>query len=458
MNELANYPEVDKWLKGKKSGTQRNYISALSAYIEFTGLNPTQLIDEVEADREKSARERGAPEQRVKGFREWLVTEYRQKTRGPRDRPKKRRDKIGVSETLANVYCMAVKSFYRDNGFKLHVKLGKASAKKENFKLIIRAPEVSKLLSASTSLRDKAIIKFMYESCQGVSEVCSLNYGDIKRYKEVGQEIWQFHMIRKKTSTEYYTEIGEECIEFLRLYFEERKRTGEKLNHLSPLFVKEGAQKLSRQRITSNLIEGMLKNLAIKSGLVTEEQMERADINPARPHALRSSSMSVLKLAGYPEKAVEFRCGHELNGNDQAYYMTRPEETRKLFRKFYHALRVKGTGQIDEQRIKKLEDMLAEREITIHALQENGKIKVMELQHLRKELETQRVNIEELSKTVDDLSKFMEEKVESVTRKLWEKWLREQYEADQEAIKELQRWREEFTRRYREEVKQKEEK
>jgi len=424
-----SYPVVEKWLIGKKESTKAVYNSALDAYIEFTGLNPTQLIDEAEADREKKARERGTPELHVRRFQEWLFTKYQQKTRGPSN--SRRKNKFGVSENLAKMYCAAIKSFYTANGFPLDIKLGKARKKTKNFKIVIRGSEISKFLSVATTLRDKAIIKFMYESCQGVSEVCSPNYGDIKQYKEDGMEIWQFHMIRKKTGTEYYTEIGQEAIELLKLYFEERKRSGEKLDHLSPVFVKEGRKKSTRQRITPNLIENMLKTLAIKSGLVTEEQMEQADINPARPHALRAGGMSVLKLAGYNEEAVEFRCGHELDSTRQAYWLTRPEELRQLFRKHYNSLRVKGTSLFDQKEVQKLREMLAEKEITVQALAENGKLKVAELQRLREELNQQRVELEEMKKT-------------------WEKWLREQYEADREAIKDLQKWREEFNKRYKE--------
>lgn len=453
MSEVS-YPEVDKWLTGKAKGTKYIYRCALDAYVEFTGLNPTQLIDEAEADREKSTRERGAPELRIKKFKEWLLTKYRQKRRGTKTKDKPRIDKIGVSETLARMYCGAVKTFYKANGFPLDVKLGKARKKKANLKLVIRRPEISKLLSVATSLRDKAIVKFMYESCQGASEVCSPNYGDIKQYEEDGMEIWQIHLIRKKTGTEYYTEIGPETIELLKLYFAERERSGEKLNSLSPVFVKEGRKKSTRQRITPNLIENMFKTLAIKSGLVTEEQMQLADLNPARPHSLRSGGMSVLKLAGYNPEAVEFRAGHELTEQRQLYWLARPEELRELFRKHYNALRVHtGPPQIDEERIKKLEDMLAEREITVHALRENGRLKVAELERLRKELDQQRVKIEGLTRTVAGLSNFMESKVEEITRRLWKEELSKQYEADREAIKELQKWREEFTKRYAEEVK-----
>ncbi len=393
MNELEKYPEVGKWLNGKSRGTQYSYFSAISAYVEFSGLNPTELIDEAEADEQKSKRERGVPKQRILSFKQWLLKEYQQKTRGPKKRGKGRRDKIGVSENLANMYCSAMKSFYRDNGFKLDVKLGKASKKKVNFKLIIRAPEVSKLLNVA-SLRDRAIIKAMFESCQGVSEICSLNIGDIKKYKD----IWQFHIIRQKTKTEFFSEIGEETVELLQLYFDGRKRNGEELNDSSPLFVKEGKAKSSFDRIRPSNIDWIFQSLAIKSGLVTEEQMKKADINPARPHALRAGGMSILKLEGCPEKWVEFRAGHELGETDSAYWLTRPEESRKLFGEHYNALRVKPVTQFDVEETKKLREMLAEKELTVQALAENGKLKIAELQRLREELEKQRKTILSISR------------------------------------------------------------
>lgn len=61
--------------------------------------------------------------------------------------------------------------------------------------------------------------------------------------------------------------------------------------------------------------------------------------------------------------------------------------------------------------------------------------------------------IEEQKRAIDDLNRFMESKVESITRKLWEKWLREQEEADKKALIDLQKWREEFTERYKKQTR-----
>jgi len=142
----------------------------------------------------------------------------------------------------------------------------------------------------------------------------------------------------------------------------------------------------------------------------------------------------VLKLAGYPEQAVEFRCGHALNGNDQAYFITRPEELRQLFRKQYHALRVQsGSTQINEERLKKLESMLTEREYTIGALRENGILKIEEVKRLRKDLEEQRKTINQLEQTCGKELDSLTKKYENIKKLLekeeeepeWSKQLRE---------------------------------
>ena len=83
--EVEGFPEVVKWLRGRKEGTKEIYLSALRAFVEYTKLTPTQLIDEAKEDRGLGGRRRGAPEARVAGFYEWLLKEYVQKKRiGPR--------------------------------------------------------------------------------------------------------------------------------------------------------------------------------------------------------------------------------------------------------------------------------------------------------------------------------------------------------------------------------------
>jgi len=55
---MLKYGEVRKWLNGRGKGTRMMYLMTLRFYCQFTGLNPTQLIDEAEADRAKDRRHR----------------------------------------------------------------------------------------------------------------------------------------------------------------------------------------------------------------------------------------------------------------------------------------------------------------------------------------------------------------------------------------------------------------
>jgi hypothetical protein len=91
--------EIQRWLKGKSKGTKNFYLSAIRAFIEYTGLSPKQLIDSAEEDRKKSARERGDPEFKVSSFFEYLVNDYVQKGKGRKYRTAN--GKKGLSRNLA---------------------------------------------------------------------------------------------------------------------------------------------------------------------------------------------------------------------------------------------------------------------------------------------------------------------------------------------------------------------
>ena len=170
--------------------------------MEYTGLTPTELIDEAEENRKKSRRNRGVPEGRVMGFYEWLLKEYRQKRRGPGGRNREK-GKIGVSESMAGTYCNAIRAFYKSNGFELgregaELHLPKPSKRRVNFKLKFRQPEVKRLLDVCTILRDKVIILMMCQCFQGIGEIYALNYGDVMEGLESGEKFFTVHMIGRR--------------------------------------------------------------------------------------------------------------------------------------------------------------------------------------------------------------------------------------------------------------------
>jgi integrase/recombinase XerD len=180
----------------------------------------------------------------------------------------------------------------------------------------------------------------MFQSGMDVSTICSLNYGDVERELDDGKEPLMLHIIREKEGVEFHTFFGRDAIDALKLYLEERtKKYGEKLTYETPLFVKEGAKKLTFERITTNLIQIMFRDLVINAGIVTKDQLQMADINPARPHALRSGFSSILKLEGVNELFVEYMMGHVIPYNG-AYFRPHPEELRKVYSEHEHALSI----------------------------------------------------------------------------------------------------------------------
>jgi len=135
----------------------------------------------------------------------------------------------------------------------------------------------------------------MFQDGFDVSTICSLNYRDVKRGLDNNETPLLIEVVRKKDDVEYFTFVGHNSIEALKAYLNDRVAKGEKLKLDSPLFAKERAKKKKAERITTNLIQNMLRETALKAGLVTEEDLENADLNPC-PHALRSAFSTVLRL------------------------------------------------------------------------------------------------------------------------------------------------------------------
>ena len=386
--QLEEFEEVKKWIVQVKPSSQPSYLSALKAYVEFTGLNPKELIDEAEEDRRKPRRKQGKPEQRLAEFHRWLLSDYEVKTRGKNRRPSGRK---GLSKMMAATYVAAIRSFYRRNGFPIMTKTPKAAPKKENRKLTLTPNEVKLLVDHAPTLRDRAIILFMFQGGFDTSTICSLNYGDVKRGLEREEVPLQIDVVREKEEVEYFTFIGRDAIEALKAYLNERRAKGEELTPNSPLFVKEGAKKRKNERITQNLIQNMLRETALKAGLITEEDLENADLNPCRPHALRAAFSTILRLNGFDPLLVDFMQGHRIPYNG-AYLIPPPERVRQMYAEVEPQLSISQLHPIE----KKLEEKLKMYREDLVKLQ-------MENQQLRRENE-------ELRKQIRQITEFLKEK------------------------------------------------
>ncbi len=416
---LTRYTEVQNWLKGKSKGTKTVYTSALKIFTEYTKMNPVQLIDEPEADSKKIGREKGDPQRKIIGFFEYLRTEYRSTRNGFQN--SKFNGKSGVSVNLACTYSHSIQSFYNANNFPIKVKIQKAVPKKENLKLALRIPEVKRLLDATTNLRDKAIILTLFQTGMSIRNLCDLTYGDVSEGLEKNEEPLHLSLMREKTWLQYTTFMGKDSIDALKAYLDLRRRNGEVLKLNSPLFIKQftkfNSKSVNIKAINPIIIEENFQSLAIKSGLVSKEKLEAADINPARPHSLRSSFISILKLAGMNNVAVELLCGHTISILDSAYSQFSLEELRNLYKKFEKHLSI--TGMVDTEKIEALEiksqtleQQSKNSQGVISALLENGRNKDQQVNNMATLLSQvqeslNRINDEMNFHKLEDIARFV---------------------------------------------------
>lgn len=154
---------------------------------------------------------------------------------------------------------------------------------------------------------------------------------------------------------------------------------------MSPASTKNGSTKF--QRIYPSLIEATLKTLALKSGLVSQEELEIADFNPVRPHALRTAFVSILKNAGANNSIVEYLCGHTVSPTEKAYLNLTPEELQRTYLQFEKHLSI--SGGVDNGKLQELEKKagLLEQDSktnqgVISALLENGRNKDLQLNNV----------------------------------------------------------------------------
>ena len=373
------YKEVRKWLAGKPEGTKRVYRVALNIYCSYRKLNPKELIDEIEQDREKARREQGEVEMHVKEFHEWLLKE-KEKEVGVKN---KKTGEKGVSPNRAYMVVAAVRSFYQANGFPLMgLRLKKRHNLKKNNKLHLRAEQVRKLVEHAPTLRDKAIILMLFQSGMDISTLISLDYGDVARGLKNNEEPLEIQVVRKKASAEYVTFVGRDTINALKNYLGKRKQKQGEIKLDEPLFTKERKGN-GEKRINRALIDKMLKETAIVSGLVSKEEMENADLNPCRPHALRTAFSTIMKLQGVNNEIVEYWMGHTLP-YEATYLIPTIDEMRKIYKEHEEALSIYPS----EESIKAIKEEMNGKLMDYNEILLEQKKEINRLKHELKESKT----------------------------------------------------------------------
>ncbi len=347
-----NEAPLQRWMGSiTKESTKGVYQCGFRRYAEYTGTSATALVDEALEDVKRDPREkRDIVKQRLIGFYNWLVKE------APRRRGGRQGSVVvgrGLSSKISHTYVNAVRSFY--GTFDVYVKLKGRSklprARVENRRMIVANTAIRRLVDHAGSPRDRAMILTMFQGGMDVSTLCSLRQGDVAGGLDRDEHPLKLELFRQKSGTEFYTFLGKDACEAIRAYLNVVRDRGVRLAPATPLFLKGRHMALKGEGITTNLVQSMMRVVAVKSGLVDRDNNGKA-FNPLSPHALRESFGSIMTNSGVPDTIVDFWLGHSLGEMAEAYKVVQYDSLREMYLERERLLSISQTP-VDVQEIER---------------------------------------------------------------------------------------------------------
>lgn len=262
--------------------------------------------------------------------------------------------KIAEHSTVAKNALGALKSWYRnkdgeqlpfDSGrggkHYLHVRLKKASLEH-----VPNKKEMFQIIDMASSLRDKAILLFLFQSGVRVNVLQHITYGDVEdqldkdliTLKIIGE---LDHKLRGRDLPFYYTFLNGEATETLREYCRIRHKLS--VSDM-PLFItKSGKQPLVQQWIWR----------------IVKMCVERAGFNPKTitTHTIRKAFRKIVRQTDIDDDDKEQLMGHVISGSRQAYYDRKDVE---LIKKAYQQCNFQR--EVPESEVAKLRKQLEDSE------------------------------------------------------------------------------------------------
>jgi len=371
--------EYRRWIERVRLGSRPSYEKALELWIDFLlgrygeHHTPKTLIDQIEEDRRQPRRQQGLIEDRLVSFHNWLLSEYI--PRGVFGRGNRGRKKRGVSPKKAMVYIMALRSFYKHNGFPIRTELlspamlKPPSARPQNRQHMFTPDEIRRMIQACTNPRDRAIIAVKAQTLMDSSTLAynfrySTFVGGFKEDFRISGRNFLPKLVEALRSTEYPVHVRIErfktqhvydtfmgvcACRILADYLEEKVNTNvnPSLNDVVfTLYRHEGGPgEVYIKSNTRDVISELFRRLVRRLGIVSEAELAAADMNPARPHALRGSIATLLR-ENINSEIVEYWMGHRIDEKSLVYFLDlqarkdgvserdRIEKMRELYSKY----------------------------------------------------------------------------------------------------------------------------
>lgn len=329
--EFLNSRKTSKTIAVFKSAL----ISFLGYYKKVHGedSNLTNFLDDLDKNDVLPRREkRKLAEEELNNFMEFLT-------------------KKGLSSNSIRTYFATVQSFLLYKGFKVSgrdTKVPDAIPIEENEKHPWKLEEIKQFVDSANNIRDKAIILCLFQSGLSISDLCNLDFKDVREELESGTLPICLHLRRQKTGVEFKTFFGRDSVKYLRIYLETRQN----LKSNSPLFTMSGS---NTERLTIAAIEQKFSEFAKTLPFLNNHNNHKEDeeedkegktkvYNSARPHSLRSAFRSRLYGKVDP-KISEFWMGHEIGAESRAYLNMPEDELREMYASFEHLLSIEKTSK-----------------------------------------------------------------------------------------------------------------
>ncbi len=352
---IIDDPLIKEFLQNRniKPKTQRNYIYHLSDYCKATNKNPSELIEEAEAEEDKQIRLRLRKiKKHLKTFDDYL-------------------DAKNYSKKHKQIARAIVKSFYEEYEIQLPKTRSKQSKTERNETIndIPTKDDIKKAVQHS-NLEYQAIILLMSSSGMGSSEIRNLTYRnflnaisdyykpskdgqfDIAQITENLQEkhvigIW--NVVRIKTGMPYTTFSTPESIEHILTYLE--GNTPSKLE--TYLFNTSGRQ------IPDYTFTKYFQRVNERCGFG-----DRGRQIFFRSHALRKFFASTLYSKDLQQLTIDFMLGHKINKTTEAYFKSNPNSLKTQYMKLVEDLSIESVKvrRIESEEVKNIVNELNEKD------------------------------------------------------------------------------------------------
>ncbi len=356
---------LDRWLSTiVKDGTKEVYKSGYRLYAKYTDLSSKQLIDEAREDMHRDVLERkDILKVRLLGFYNYVT----------KDAPRKDGSK-GLCSKVALTYIGAIRSFYGTFdivvSFKRRERLPKAQVVNHRYELT--ADDVKKLVDNAGTARDRAIILTMFQSGMDVSTLCSLKYHVVEKVLEEKPPV-KLRLFRKKAGIEYYSFIGDDAVNALKTYMNYLRARGIHLKPDDPVFIRLIFKDRKMKSIEPNHVQNLLREVAVRSGLVSQEVMDSKHFNPCGSHTLREAFSSIMINHGVPDSIVDFWLGHTLGDMTEAYKRGRFNEVRAMYVKNEQFISVTSRSDEISDIENRLRDEIGKQQTIITSLADSNK-------------------------------------------------------------------------------------